>query len=134
MNNPEDWFRHARNKYHAAAAIRDNRRLGKECHHLCGVSIEFALKGAIMKRHRLNQWPDRESRPDLYTHNLRTLFEALGIQQNGLSIDLRVNLRTVLNWSRSSEYVDEKLPRKEVVQFYDAAYGTNGVMQWLMTL
>jgi len=38
------------------------------------------LKAYIMWKGRLNGWPDRDSRPELYTHDLRKLVGIAGIQ------------------------------------------------------
>jgi len=134
MDSVEEWWRQVENKRRAAATLRDKRRLCRECYHLCGVAVEFALKAAIMKSGRFNRWPSREARPDLHTHNLRILFGMLGVSHNGLPPELRTNLRTVLNWSRAAEYAEGKMPRKEVIQFYNAAFGPNGVVEWLKSL
>lgn len=134
MQSAEEWRRQAENKKNAATELRDKRRLCRECYHLTGVAIEFALKAVVMKNERFNQWPSKAARPDLYVHNLRALFNALNVSHSGLPIELRANLKTVLNWSRGAEYADGKMPRKELIQFYNAAFGPDGVYEWLKTL
>jgi hypothetical protein len=38
-----------------------------------GFAVECCLKAAIMKKDRLNRWPDPDAAPDLWTHDLRGL-------------------------------------------------------------
>ncbi len=42
---------------------------------MAGIALECALKGAIMRHERLNCWPDRSSRAELYNHRLLKLLE-----------------------------------------------------------
>lgn len=131
---PDQWFARANDKKVAASALRDDRKCGRECYQQVGTSIEFAIKGVIMKRQRFNTWPDAASRPDLHRHNLRSLFIHMDVDQSTLPPSLRAKLKTVLSWSRGMEYKGGRMPRKEVLQIFDAAFGPDGVLEWLRSL
>ncbi|MCW5712754.1 hypothetical protein [Shinella sp.] len=131
---PEEWWRRANEKRLSAGRLLDERKSSRDCYHLVGTAVEFAFKAVIAKRERFNQWPDQASRPDLYTHNLRVLFNLLGVDHSALPPSLRASLKTVLSWSRSMEYQGGRMPRKEAAQMYTAAFGTGGVIEWLKTL
>lgn len=80
-----------------------------------------------MKKERLNRWPDRESAPELWTHDLRVLFRRLGIDP--LSLDARSPvapaLKMVLDWRREHGYSTGKVPAKHANDMCEAAFGGN---------
>lgn len=45
-----------------------------------GFSIECLIKAAIMSQQRLNRWPSRKERKDLYVHTIQELLALLGIK------------------------------------------------------
>ena len=98
-----------------------------------GFAVECCLKAAIMKRERLNRWPDRDSAPDLWSHDLRGLFKRLGIDP--LRFDHRnpvaPALKVVLDWRRDHGYSVGKLPVKFAGNLCEAAFGSNGVIEWI---
>ena len=96
-----------------------------------GYAVEFELKALIIKRERLNSWPSNASRPELYTHNLRTLYLAAGLTSSDVPAAKRGAFKTVLDWDRLHEYKDQKMPRKVARSMVDAAFGENGVVDWL---
>lgn len=130
---PDEWWRRSNEKRVSAELLLSGRKSARDCYHLVGTSIEFALKATIARK-RFNSWPTRAERPDLYTHDLRLLFSALGVDHTSLPPGLRAKLRTVLSWSRDKEYVGSKMPRKEAVQIFEAAFNEDGVIAWLKTL
>jgi hypothetical protein len=69
----------------AYALLRSKRSDGAWLN--AGFAVECCLKAAIMKKERLNRWPDKDSAPDLWSHDLRGLFKQLGIDP--LSVDPR---------------------------------------------
>ncbi|MBB5046002.1 hypothetical protein HNR60_000744 [Rhodopseudomonas rhenobacensis] len=101
-----------------------------------GFAVECCLKAAIMKKERLNRWPDRETAPDLWTHDLRVLFKRLGIDP--LSFDPRSPvapaLKMVLDWRREHGYAVGKVPNKLARDICEAAFESNGVIEWLAGL
>ncbi len=101
-----------------------------------GFAIECCLKAAIMKKERLNRWPDREAAPDLWTHDLRVLFKRLGIDP--MTFDSRSpvapSLKMVLDWRREHGYAVGKVPNKLARDICEAAFESNGVIEWLACL
>jgi HEPN domain-containing protein len=124
------WNRVA-NKRATAAAMRESRQHCRESWLASGSAVEFALKACIMRRERLNSWPTREHRSDLYHHNLRRLFEQAGIDLGNAPKNVRVSLRVVLDWDRYHDYQAGRMPRKQAKEMYESAFGANGVIEWL---
>jgi HEPN domain-containing protein len=75
----DEWFGEARN-YHQAAEAAAREHLWRQAYQQAGQAVELALKGRIMRRERLNRWPDRHERRDLYIHDLGRLAALAGIQ------------------------------------------------------
>jgi hypothetical protein len=101
-----------------------------------GFAVECCLKAAIMTKERLNRWPDRESAPDLWTHDLRGLFKRLGVDP--LKLDpknpVAPALKMVLDWRREHGYSVAKLPVKYADSMCRAAFEANGVIEWIAGL
>jgi hypothetical protein len=101
-----------------------------------GFAVECCLKAAIMKKEGLNRWPDKDEAPDLWTHDLTGLFKRLGI--NPLKFDHKNKvapaLKTVLDWRREHGYSVGKLPIKHAGGLCRAAFGSNGVVEWIAGL
>jgi hypothetical protein len=89
-----------------------------------------------MTKERLNRWPDKDSAPDLWTHDLRGLFKRLGIDPANFDPKNPVApaLKTVLDWRRDHGYSVEKLPVKFAQAMYSAAFEANGVVEWIAGL
>jgi hypothetical protein len=89
-----------------------------------------------MKRERLNRWPDKDSARDLWTHDLRGLFKRLGIDT--LNFDPRnpiaPALKMVLDWRREHGYSVGKTPVKLANDICEAAFESNGVVEWIADL
>ena len=89
-----------------------------------------------MTKERLNRWPDPDTAPELWTHDLRGLFKRLGIIP--LNFDhthpVAPSLKMVLDWRRDHGYSVGKVPLKLARDFCDAAFGSNGVVKWLADL
>jgi hypothetical protein len=98
-----------------------------------GLSVECCLKAAIMKKERLNRWPGLDTAPDLWTHNLRDLFNRLGIGPLGLDPKhpIAPALKMVLDWRREHGYSVGKLPSKHARDLCKAAFDGNGVIEWI---
>ena len=62
---------------HAALALEgalaEIKQTGAQAVFHAGLAVECALKAYIMRSERLNGWPSRDSRPELYTHDIREL-------------------------------------------------------------
>lgn len=98
-----------------------------------GFAVECCLKAAIMRKERLGRWPDRDVAPDLWTHNLYSLFRRLGIDPQGFDPKNPVApaLKMLLDWRREHGYSIGKLPIKFANDACDAAFGPNGVIEWI---
>lgn len=121
----------------AAYLVVDDRTACGEAWMCAGYAVEFALKAYIMRRERLNGWPDKDSRPELYTHEIRKLFILAGLDLKTAPLALRGAVRMVLDWNRSHEYVGGRTSRAYARGMVEAAFGSNkagGVVGWLKTL
>jgi hypothetical protein len=89
-----------------------------------------------MKKERLNRWPGPDTAPDLWTHDLRSLFERLGINPKGFNTKdpIAPALKTVLDWRREHGYSVGKVPNRLAKDICEAAFGTSGVIEWLAKL
>ena len=83
-----------------------------------------------MWRERLNSWPDKGLRPELYTHDLRKLVRIAGIP---LTSKDRVgpSWKVVLDWDRSQDYDPDPMPRRVARSMIEAAFGQDGVVTWI---
>lgn len=117
-----------------AMALVDDKLACREAWMASGFAVEFALKALIIKRQRLNSWPSKEARPDLYTHDLRGLFQAAQIDPKTAPTALRGSLRTVLDWNRGHEYTSGRMSRANARSMVTAAFDQHGVVAWLRSL
>lgn len=77
----DEWDSLARDEMAAASAMLAVR-LWKQAYQHAGVAVECALKCYIMRKERLNRWPARNERRELYTHNLANLLEIAGLEDD----------------------------------------------------
>jgi hypothetical protein len=86
-----------------------------------------------MRKEGRNRWPDKDEAPELYTHDLRALLTRLGVDPSGFDPRNSVApaLKMVLEWRRDCGYAIGKFPLKYASQFVDAAFGHDGVVEWL---
>lgn len=135
VHSSSDWIELCRRyRDDARALLRGRRPEGAWLNG--GFAIECCLKAAIMKKDGLNRWPDKEDAPELWSHDLRGLFKRLGIDPLGFDPRNPVApaLKTVLDWRREHGYSVGKLPQKQASQFCEAAFESNGVVEWLAGL
>lgn len=128
------FLRMAEGKRIVALAMADHKFACREAWMAAGFAVEFSLKALIIRRERLNAWPSREARPDLYTHNLRGLFEAAGVDLTRTPRALRGSIRTVLDWIRAHEYSSGRMSRANARSMVSAAFDREGVVAWLGSL
>ena len=126
----EEWLSLARQHQVAAEMMANNREAAAQGHLHAGFAVECALKAYIMRRERLNAWPSKEARPDLYTHNLRALKEVAGIEV-GPRDATAASWLVALQWDRNQGYDPERMPRKVARSMVEAAFGANGVVSWI---
>jgi HEPN domain-containing protein len=126
-----DFLQMVESKRDVAAAMVESRLHCFEAWHASGQAVEFALKALIIRRERLNGWPSKESRPELYTHDLRRLFTLAGVDLKTAPAPLRASLKMVLDWDRAHEYSAHRTSRAEARSMNKAAFGKGGVVEWL---
>ena len=114
-----------------AVALLSDRKAGLELWNKTGEAVEYALKAYIQKHASLDRWPSKKDRPDLHTHDLRKLCEVAGISLEGQPSSIRAAFKTVFEWDRSHAYTSSKVPRAEARAIFDAAFGPEGVIEWL---
>ena len=124
----------AESKRVVALAVVEDRFACHEAWMAAGYAVEFALKALIIRRSRLNGWPTKDSRPDLYTHNLRDLFIAAGVDFKTVPKAQRGAVRTVLDWDRAHEYRNGRMSRANARSMVKAAFDDDGVVAWLQSL
>lgn len=125
-----EWLSLCRQHEHAARAIVDDRVACAQAVHHAGFAVECALKAYICHVERFNQWPTRDSRPDLYTHDLRKLVALARIELKSAE-PTAPSWHVMLQWDRSQGYDPKPMPRKVARSFVEAAFGTEGVATWL---
>lgn len=89
-----------------------------------------------MRKERLNRWPDKDQAPDLWTHDLTGLFKRLGINPSKFDHKNPVApaLKMVLDWRREHGYSVGKVPLKLAKDICEAAFESDGVIEWLADL
>jgi len=134
MDSVEQWWTRVEEKRQAAAILKGDKKAAREAWNLVGEAVEFALKAVIMKRQRFNRWPDRNTRPELHSHNLRDLIEFAGIEVRAKPLPLRANFKVVCDWNRGHDYTVNRMPRKVAEDMFNSAFGEEGVVTWLKKL
>lgn len=132
-----DWATRAR-QYVADAKVLLGARSWQTAYSHAGLATEMALKAYIMHHTRMNAWPDRRTRPDLYTHSLNDLAAIAGLrpalEQEVVNVSsLGVAWMTVKDVDINSRYpMGQLFPRKLAE---DAVGGVDGrgLVEWLLT-
>jgi hypothetical protein len=135
VNSSDQWLTLYRRYREDALALQKMRRPDGAWLN-AGFAVECCLKAAIMRKERLNRWPDPDTAPELWTHDLRGLFRRLGIDPVGMDHRNPVapSLKMVLDWRRDHGYSVTGVPVKFANNLCDAAFGANGVIEWLAGL
>lgn len=130
----DDWLRMAEAKREAARLTVDSKLACGEAWMAAGFAVEFSLKAYIMRRFGMNRWPDKQARPELYVHDIRKLFDIAGVDLSTVPKASRGAVRTILDWDRLHEYAGRKMARSNARSMVEAAFGPEGVIEWLKTL
>ena len=112
----------------------DDTKHCREAWQNAGLAVELALKAVIMRRRRYNAWPSREAARELYTHCLRSLAREADIDLMAVPPRIRVSFRVALDWRRGHDYVARPMPRPVARDMVNAAFGEEGVVEWLKQL
>lgn len=127
---PAEWMRLARQHELVALAMREDREAAGQAVYHAGLATECALKGYIMKNERLNRWPDRDERPELYSHDINRLMRIAGIVVDSRD-PTAPSWHTMSLWSRGQGYEPAPTPRRVARSFVEAAFGPAGAVTWL---
>jgi hypothetical protein len=125
-----EWLSLVRQHEVAARRLADDRLAAAQAYFHVGFATECALKAYIMWSERLNNWPDRDSRRELYTHDLSKLVALAGIELTTTD-PIGASWKTVLDWDRSQGYDPNPMPRKVARSMIEAAFGEKGVVTWI---
>jgi hypothetical protein len=128
--SPSEWLALVRQHEAAARLLAENRAVAAQAYAHVGSAAECALKAYIMWRERLNSWPERGSRPELYTHDLRRLVDIAGIELRTTD-PVSPSWAVVFQWDRGQGYDPSPMPRKVARSMIEAAFGVNGVVTWI---
>jgi hypothetical protein len=133
MSDPvsvDEWLQLVRQHEEAARHLLQNKKAASQGYWHSGMAVECALKAYIMRKERLNGWPSKAARPELYTHDLIALARIAGITLD--PTDPRAPAWHVsLQWNRNQGYDPKPMPRKVAWSLFEAAFGQNGVVTWL---
>ncbi len=125
-----EWLSLARQHEVSARVLAENRVAAGQAYAHVGFATECALKAYIMWKERLNAWPDKQSRADLYTHNLRDLVRIAGIALNTRD-PVGPSWAVVLNWERWQAYDSKPMPRRVARSMVEAGFGEKRVVTWI---
>ncbi|GHG36086.1 hypothetical protein GCM10017322_38660 [Paracoccus aerius] len=95
-----------------------------------GFACECLLKAAIMAQERLNSWPSRAARKELYTHNLVDLAKVLRAKISPFD-PVAPKWAVVTQWRRADTYVSAPMNPKVVADLLAAAFDKGGVEEWI---
>ncbi len=95
-----------------------------------GFACECLFKAAIMRKERLNAWPSRDSRRDLYTHDLKALAKILGVKITG-DDTIAPAWSVVLQWQREHMYIAQDMPSAVVDGLMEAMFSEEGMARWI---
>lgn len=133
----EDWERKAYEELDAARLLLRGRHWQQAFHH-AGFAVECALKCRIMRAERLNRWPDRSERRELYSHDLIALARIAGLDraiQGALEAGDPVGLAWLIakDWTNETRYDVKPFPEARARDMLEAVDGA-GLLSWLMRL
>ncbi|MFG1265922.1 hypothetical protein [Xanthobacter aminoxidans] len=129
--SPDEWLELSQHHRQAAAALAGNKALAnQELFHI-GLSVECALKAYIMHSQRMNSWPTKEERPDLWEHSTKKLALAAALPLTAVPA-LKPRLLTMFQWYRGSAYDPLPITEKALQGYRDAAFGAGyGLVTWI---
>jgi len=128
--SPSEWLSLAKQHEVSARLLAEDRVAAAQAYAHVGFATECALKAYIMWNERLNAWPDRNSRPELYTHDLTKLVQIAGIVLK-TSDPIGPSWAVVLQWDRGQGYDPKRMPRRVARSMVEAGFGQDGVVTWI---
>lgn len=128
--SPSEWMSLASQHERSARLLAVDRFAAAQAYAHVGFAAECALKAYIMRKERLNAWPDIELRKELYTHDLRRLVQIAGIELKPKD-PIGPSWAVVLQWDRGQAYDPDRMPRRVARSMIEAAFGEKGVVTWI---
>jgi len=110
----------------------------QQAFHAAGFAVECALKCRIMRRERLNRWPERSERHEVYSHRLTALAKVAGLQSFLLAevsndpTVLGLSWMVVKDWDNEIRYAPGTFSPVRARQMVEAV-NDGGLLQWLLT-
>ncbi|MDO7843474.1 hypothetical protein [Sphingomonas immobilis] len=127
--------RRIESKRAVAMAMVGDREHCREAWVAAGFAVELAVKALIVRQRQLGFFPSKDAAPELHIHNLRRLMiEYAGLNLAQAPASSRASIRQALDWERRHDYFEAPMSRKAARSMVDAAFGENGVVQWLNSL
>jgi len=126
----DGWIKLARAAYKLAKLAEGDSETRNLAWSHAGFACECLLKAAIMAKERLNRYPTRADRRELYTHDLGSLATMLGMVVNPAD-EVAPAWFVVQQWRRDHMYVSNEMPAAIVADLMEAAFAQNGVCAWL---
>jgi hypothetical protein len=125
----EEWIALYRVHRRSAEVLIDDPLAFPQAWSNAGFCVECLLKAAIMSSQRLNRWPSRTERRDLYVHTIRDLVTLLGAS---ISPDDRAApaWHVAMSWQRGHTYV-ATMPKVVATDCMSAVFCEEGVVEWL---
>src|SRR5579863_8339186 len=128
--SPSEWLRLAHQHEASARLLAEDRIAAAQAYSHVGFATECALKAYIMWKERLNTWPDKSLREEVYTHDLRRLVQIARIELKP-GDPIGPSWAVVLQWDREQAYDPARMPRRVARSMVDAAFGDRGVVTWI---
>ena len=133
MGDPQsvdEWLALAKRHEAAARAIAEDRdACGLTMHH-CGTAVECCIKAYIMHAERLNRWPTRGERDELFAHDLRKLMLIADITVS-TEAPFAPGWHVMSQWDRNQDYEPKRTPRRVARSYVEAAFGEDGIATWI---
>lgn len=133
MNDPnsvDEWLALAQQHEASARVLARSGRTAAQAFWHVGLAAECALKAYIMRVERLNSWPSKASRKELYTHDLKKLMAIADIVLSPADKTAPA-WHVVLQWDRAQGYDPRPTPPRVARSMIEAAFGEDGVVTWL---
>lgn len=129
-NSVDEWLQVARSNRDAAYALMPVPSARNIAWERAGFAAECVLKASIMAKERLNAFPPKSLRRDLYDHDLLRLSRILGMEITA-DDDLAPHWQIVLQWRREHTYVVGEMPLIVVRELVEAVFSDDGVVPWV---
>lgn len=128
----EDWWTLGQRHLNGARSLRKDKNYSLVWQET-GFAVECFLKAAIIKREGWNRFPDRASRPDLFTHDIPYLLGILQVDLKALvKTPVGPKMKVLMTWRRFHGYNPAPMPGNYADQIFDAAFSQEGVVEWIM--